>query len=66
MPRPRRAGAGSGNPDPAAELKTVLSAYGAKRMVVGHTPSLAGILILQRRHAWPASIPAFRAIMAAS
>lgn len=42
-----RAGAGSGNPDPAAELKTVLSAYGAKRLVVAHTPNLAGILILR-------------------
>jgi hypothetical protein len=27
------------------ELATVLTAYGAKRMVIAHTPSLQGILI---------------------
>lgn len=41
-----RAGAGSPSQTPASELKTVLSAYGAKRLVVAHTPNLKGILIL--------------------
>ena len=30
---------------PEQELTTVLAAYGAKRIVIGHTPSLAGIII---------------------
>lgn len=30
---------------PEQELTTVLSAYGAKRMVIGHTPNLKGIVI---------------------
>jgi hypothetical protein len=30
---------------PDQELTTVLTAYGAKRLVIGHTPSLAGIVI---------------------
>jgi hypothetical protein len=31
---------------PDRELETVLSAYGAKRMVIGHTPDLKGIEIV--------------------
>ena len=34
-----------GRPAIEAELDTVLGAYGAKRLVVGHTPSLAGIIV---------------------
>jgi hypothetical protein len=30
---------------PEQELATVLAAYGARRLVIGHTPSLAGIVI---------------------
>jgi hypothetical protein len=30
---------------PGQELAAVLAAYGAKRLVIGHTPSLAGIII---------------------
>jgi len=30
---------------PDQELSTVLAAYGAKRLVIGHTPSLAGIFL---------------------
>jgi hypothetical protein len=30
---------------PEQELATALSAYGAQRLVVGHTPSLKGIII---------------------
>ncbi|MGH6659056.1 MAG: metallophosphoesterase [Sphingomicrobium sp.] len=41
-----RAGAGSPSQSPDSELKTVLSAYGAKRLVVAHTPNLKGILII--------------------
>jgi hypothetical protein len=33
-------------PTPEEELATALSAYGAKRMVIGHTPNLQGIEIL--------------------
>lgn len=32
--------------EPERELETVLSAYGAKRMVIGHTPDLKGIEIV--------------------
>ncbi len=41
-----RAAAGSPAQNPELELKTALSAYGAKRMVVAHTPNLSGILII--------------------
>lgn len=41
-----RNGARSPSQNPEAELKTVLSAYGAKRLVVAHTPNLKGILII--------------------
>jgi hypothetical protein len=34
-----------GKPPPDLELETVLRAYGAKRIVVAHTPSLKGIII---------------------
>lgn len=36
---------GPGRPAIEAELDTVLRAYGAKRLVVGHTPSRAGIIV---------------------
>ena len=40
-----RTGAGSPSQTPGSELKAVLSAYGAKRLVVAHTPNLKGIVI---------------------
>ena len=40
-----RQAAGSPQPDRAAELKTVLAAYQAKRLIVGHTPNLKGIVL---------------------
>lgn len=42
-----RRAAGKASPKPGDELDTVLAAYGAKRLVVAHTPRLAGILIDQ-------------------
>jgi hypothetical protein len=36
---------GGGNPTIDQELTTVLAAYGAKRIVIGHTPTLEGIVI---------------------
>ncbi|MES2002270.1 MAG: metallophosphoesterase [Pseudomonadota bacterium] len=41
-----RAGAGSPRQTPDIELKTALSAFGVKRLVVAHTPVLKGILII--------------------
>lgn len=41
-----RAGAGSPRQSPEIELKTALSAFGVKRLVVAHTPVLKGILII--------------------
>jgi hypothetical protein len=38
--------AGAARPPIAEEVPTVLEAYGAKRIVVGHTPNLKGIQIL--------------------
>jgi hypothetical protein len=38
--------AGATRPPIEQELQTVLSAYGARRIIVGHTPNLAGIQIL--------------------
>jgi len=40
-----RKAAGHASPQPGAELDSILAAYGAKRIVVAHTPRLAGILI---------------------
>ncbi|MEO6433845.1 MAG: metallophosphoesterase [Sphingomicrobium sp.] len=41
-----RAAVGRPNPVPEAEVDAVLKAYGAKRIVVGHTPSIKGIMVL--------------------
>ena len=40
-----RRAAGHASPQPGAELDSILAAYGAKRIVVAHTPRLAGILV---------------------
>jgi hypothetical protein len=42
---PEALGARGNRPPPDLELETVLRAYGVKRLVVGHTPSRAGIII---------------------
>lgn len=41
-----RAAAGRPNPAPEAEVDAALKAYGATRIIVGHTPNLKGILVL--------------------
>lgn len=44
--RAARAAAGTPVPTPEAEVDAALKAYGAKRIVVGHTPNLKGIMVL--------------------
>ena len=54
-----------GYPSIDDELTAALRTNGAHRMVIAHTPRLAGIVISHGGR-WSVSIPAFRAIMAAS
>ena len=45
MPRLERPATPGAAPDAEQEVDAVLSAYGAKHIVIGHTPSLRGIVI---------------------